>query len=67
MEGQTYYFAATAYDIDGNESEFSEELIYATVVNSKPEEPNQPAGPSGGYTAEQYSFNASASSTRGGR
>ena len=25
-EGQTYYYAATAYDIEGNESSFSEEI-----------------------------------------
>lgn len=26
--GKTYYFAATAYDLYGNESDFSEELVY---------------------------------------
>jgi len=27
-EGKTYYFAATAYDIQGNESSFSEEVVF---------------------------------------
>ena len=27
-EGETYYFAATAYDIQGNESPFSEEIVF---------------------------------------
>jgi hypothetical protein len=28
-QGVTYYFAATAYDSEGNESEFSDEIVYA--------------------------------------
>ncbi len=27
-EGETYFFAATAYDFSGNESDFSNEVIY---------------------------------------
>lgn len=32
-EGQTYYFAATAYDTLGNESAYSEELVYTVPVS----------------------------------
>jgi hypothetical protein len=28
IEGETYYFAATAYDADGNESDFSNEVVH---------------------------------------
>jgi len=30
-EGVTYYLAATAYDTDANESDFSQELVHTTV------------------------------------
>jgi len=33
-EGQTYYFAATAYDTNGNESAFSEEIVYTIPASS---------------------------------
>ena len=33
-EGQTYYFAATAYDFDGNESDFSREVTWANNAES---------------------------------
>ena len=33
-EYTTYFFAATAYDVDGNESGYSEELIY-TIAGSE--------------------------------
>lgn len=36
--GGTYYFAATAYDRDGNESAYSEELVH-TFSYGKPEPP----------------------------
>jgi hypothetical protein len=32
-EGQTYYFAATAYDGDGNESGFSNQITYTIPLN----------------------------------
>lgn len=40
-DGEIYYFAATAYDVYGNESSFSEEIAYA--VNNQP--PVADAGP----------------------
>ena len=39
--GTTYYFAVTAYDIDGNESDYSAEIIY-------PNSNNNPASGGGG-------------------
>ena len=42
QEGQTYYFAATAYDFDDNESAFSEELVYTIPSqNSETETPSE--------------------------
>lgn len=42
-EGQAYYFAATAYDIDNNESDFSEEVAY--TITSQTTTPVADAGP----------------------
>lgn len=42
-DGQTYYFAATAYDVYGNESGFSEEVAYTIDTQNKP--PVADAGP----------------------
>jgi len=40
QEGLTYYFAATAYDFDDNESAFSEEVIYTIPLqNSETDAP----------------------------
>ena len=41
VEGTTYYFAATAYDIAGVESEFSNEVSYSVPLDV-PEGTNQP-------------------------
>lgn len=35
VPGATYYFAATAYDAEGNESIFSNEAIYTTPLSLK--------------------------------
>ena len=35
-EGQTYYFAATAYNVNGNESTFSNEVRYTIPVDAIP-------------------------------
>lgn len=37
--GTTYYFAATAYDTSGNESDHSNELIYLAVDITPPDMP----------------------------
>lgn len=34
-EGQTYYFALTAYDTEGNESGFSNEISYEVPLNHR--------------------------------
>lgn len=59
-EGTTYYFVATAYDTDNNESSFSEELPYTIQTpNTAPSIPNTPAGPSNGYILTSYTFSTS--------
>ena len=45
--GQTYYFAATAYDSSGNESEYSNSVSQAfSAVNAAPTTPSTPTGSS---------------------
>jgi len=39
IEGTTYYFAATAYDTAGVESEFSEEVVWTATGSGKPPKP----------------------------
>lgn len=39
VEGQTYYFAATAYDTTGNESGYSDEVSYEVVDTTPPDAP----------------------------
>ncbi len=46
-QGVTYYFAATAYDAEGNESGFSEEIVYA-VPAAEPGEDSSSSGGGGG-------------------
>jgi hypothetical protein len=64
-EGKTYYFAATAYDGSGNESGFSQEVVYNTVTNHPPNPPTQPTGPSNGFSANDYTFTTTASDPDG--
>ncbi|MGD9323867.1 MAG: fibronectin type III domain-containing protein, partial [Desulfobacterales bacterium] len=68
-EGGTYYFAATAYDEDDNESAYSEELVHTfsngKPINNNPNPPSVPAGPSSGYTQTNYTFNTTASDPDG--
>ena len=62
QEGVTYFFAAKAYNYSGNESSFSEELVYtllSTNSNNSPTKPSVPSGPSSGSTETQYNFNTS--------
>jgi len=46
-QGVTYYFAATAYDSEGNESGFSEEIVYA-VPAAEPHADSSSSGGGGG-------------------
>ena len=48
QEGTTFYFAATAYDRYGNESDFSEELVYLAPVSN-----NAPVAQSGTLSTNQ--------------
>ena len=55
-----YYFAATAYDSNDNESAFSEEVVHIIGnPNNPPAKPNTPTGPSSGYPQISYSYNTS--------
>jgi len=59
-EGETYYFAAKAYDTSNNESDYSIELVYTLPApNSSPNTPAQPTGPSNGYVQTSYSYDTS--------
>ena len=65
-DGKTYYLAATAYDGDGNESSFSDELVYTIAAqNYQPNKPTVPSGPSSGYPNTGYNFSTSASDPDG--
>jgi hypothetical protein len=46
-QGVTYYFAATAYDSEGNESGFSDEIVYA-VPAAEPSTDSSSSGGGGG-------------------
>ena len=68
-DGGTYYFAATAYDEDDNESAYSEELVHTfsngKPINSNPTTPSIPGGPSSGYIQSSYNFSTAASDPDG--
>jgi hypothetical protein len=54
-DGGTYYFAATAYDEDGNESAYSEELVH-TFSYGKPKPPPEPDSDGDGVPDNQDDF-----------
>ncbi len=65
-EGVTYYMAATAYDDQDNESDYSSELVYTPPVsNHNPATPTVPDGPSSGYTQTNYTLTTSATDPDG--
>ena len=65
-EGVAYYMAATAYDDQNYESDYSSELVYTPPVsNHSPATPAVPDGPSSGYTQTNYTLTTSASDTDG--
>jgi hypothetical protein len=68
-EGVTYYLAATAYDDDDNESDYSDELVHTCInekpINQNPTTPSIPSGPSTGYTQTSYNFSTTASDPNG--
>ena len=62
VDGTTYYIAVTAYDQQGLESGYSNEVVFTTMppYNNYPLEPSAPSGPFVGYTQESYGFTTSA-------
>jgi hypothetical protein len=61
QEGVTYYFAAKAYDGDGNESGYSTEISHTVgTPNTSPTTPTVPNGPGTGYIQTDYSFSSTA-------
>jgi len=66
QDGLTYYFAAKAYDADGNLSAFSREISHTVATpNSSPTTPTVPGGPASGYIQTDYSFSSTASDPDG--
>jgi len=64
--GQTYYFAATAYDASGNESGYSNPVSYAVpAVNGAPSAPAVPTGPASALVNSSASFSTSATDPNG--
>jgi fibronectin type 3 domain-containing protein len=61
-EGQTYYFAATAYDASGCESGYSNQVSYTVpAANAAPSIPATPTGPSSAAVNAAATFSTSAS------
>ncbi len=59
--GQTYYFAATAYDASGCESGYSNQVSYTVpTTNGAPSTPATPTGPSSALVNAAASFSTSA-------
>jgi|GEM_PF-1781728 len=66
VEGQTYYFAVTAYDLSNNESAFSEEHeLTISAANQAPYTPVDPNGSANGEVATAYTFSTSSSDPEG--
>ena len=64
--GQTYYFAATAYDSSGNESEYSNSVSQAfSAVNAAPTTPSSPTGSSSAAVNTAITFSTSATDPNG--
>jgi hypothetical protein len=65
-EGQTYYFAATAYDSAGNESGYSNPVSYSVpAANGAPSTPAVPSGPASAPVNAAVSFSTSATDPNG--
>jgi len=66
--GQTYYFAATAYDASGNESGYSNSVSYAVpgaAVNGAPTTPATPSGAASALVNTAVTFSTSATDPNG--
>jgi hypothetical protein len=70
-EGQTYHFAATAYDSAGNESAYSSPVSYSVpgaapgAANGAPLRPSTPSGPSNAWVNVSTVFSTAASDPNG--
>jgi hypothetical protein len=66
QEGETYYFAVTAYNVFLVGSSYSDELIHTIYLpNSSPSTPSTPSGPFNGYINMSYNFSTSSSDPDG--
>jgi hypothetical protein len=64
--GQTYYFAATAYDSFGNESDYSNSVSQSlSAVNAAPTTPSTPTGTSSAPVNTAITFSTSATDPNG--
>ena len=64
--GQTYYFAATAYDASGNESGYSNQVSYSIPApNGAPSAPATPSGPSSALVSTAITFSTSGTDPNG--
>ena len=64
--GQTYYFAATAYDTSGNESGYSNQVVHSVpAANAAPSTPSTPSGPSTAMVNTAVAFTTSATDPNG--
>jgi hypothetical protein len=64
--GQTYYFAATAYDASGNESGYSNQVSYSVAApNGAPSTPAIPSGASSALVNTAITFSTSATDPNG--
>jgi fibronectin type 3 domain-containing protein len=64
--GQTYYFAATAYDASGNESGYSNPVSYAVpAANGAPTTPATPTGAASALVNSAITFSTSATDPNG--
>jgi hypothetical protein len=64
--GQTYYFAATAYDASGNESGYSNSVSYTVPApNGAPSTPATPTGAAGAPVSTAITFSTSATDPNG--
>jgi fibronectin type 3 domain-containing protein len=65
-DGQSYYFAATAYDSAGNESGYSNQVSYSVpAANGAPSTPAVPKGPASALVNATVSFSTSATDPNG--
>jgi hypothetical protein len=65
-DGQTYYFAASAYNASGSESGYSNQVSYpAPATNSPPSPPTTPTGPSSALVNAAVTFSTSATDPNG--